>query len=225
MFSTLGAPVWKGLPDLCTDLFALALHLKGAREFGEEEALRKRVSELFTAMESLAKNLELSSDDVRDAKYALCAFIDEIILTSNAPFRDSWAGRPLQLEYFNDFSAGEEFYNKLATLRESNRTDALDVYYTCLALGFRGKYADLSGEEKIKTLLADVSAKLAAASSKEPKSLYQKFEEKVELPQVARRVPVWTVSTLAFLVLMLVFLVFSGCLDGRIADMNELLGR
>ena len=33
----------------------------------------------------------------------------------------SWADKPLQLAYFNDFSAGEEFYNKIDTLRGAKR--------------------------------------------------------------------------------------------------------
>ena len=52
------------------------------------------------------------------------AFSDPDDLLDVARIAEEWAGRPLQMEYFNDFTAGEEFYRKLEALRGS--TDQKD---------------------------------------------------------------------------------------------------
>src|SRR6185436_5696870 len=123
------------LPDLCGELLAFAMSLRRAADPGDAEALRQRIDEQFRALESKARQSDVPQEDVQQAKYAIAAFIDEMILTSNWALKDSWADRPLQLTYFNDFSAGEEFYNKIDTLRAAKKNSVIEVYYLCLALG------------------------------------------------------------------------------------------
>ena len=153
MAETAPATVQPALADLCGDLLAFALQLKRSSDPGDADAMRQKIDEQFRALESKARQADVPAEDVNLAKYAIAAFIDEMILTSSWPLKDSWADKPLQLAYFNDFAAGEEFYNKVETLRASKKNAVLEVYYLCLALGFRGKYVDLQGMEKKKVLM------------------------------------------------------------------------
>ena len=141
------------LADLCGDLLAFALQLKRSSDPGDADAMRQKVDEQFRTLELKARQADVPAEDVTQAKYAIAAFIDEMILTSSWGLKDSWADKPLQLAYFNEFSAGEEFYNKVDTLRGAKKMSVLEVYYLCLALGFRGKYVDLQGMEKKKVLM------------------------------------------------------------------------
>jgi type VI secretion system protein ImpK len=79
--------------------------------------------------------------------------MDEIILSSSFGLRDEWERMPLQLRLFGEHLAGEHFFTRLEALRldPHKNLELLEVYYTCLLLGFRGKYL-LEGQEKLDYL-------------------------------------------------------------------------
>lgn len=109
-----------------------------------------------------ARALRIAADDIEDAKYAFCAALDETILASSFPLRDSWERRPLQLLLFGDQLAGEHFFDKLEQLRlkGSERLQALQVFHMCLLLGFRGRYA-LDGADRLSYLAARLGDEIA----------------------------------------------------------------
>ena len=78
--------------------------------------------------------------DLADMRYAVVAFLDEQILKANWPGRNEWMSQPLQLVLFNQYTAGEHFFNRLRALLGEGRPDAVAAYQLCLALGFRGQY-------------------------------------------------------------------------------------
>src|ERR1051325_4966896 len=93
------------LADLCGDLLAFALQLKRSSDPGDAEVLRQKIDEQFRALETKARQADVPQEDVQQAKYAIAAFIDEMILTSSWGLKDSWADKPVHLGYFNEFSA------------------------------------------------------------------------------------------------------------------------
>jgi len=131
-----------------------------------------------------------------------------------------WAGSPLQLQYFNEFSAGEEFYNKLEGLRNSDdpkKLDVLEVYYLCLALGFKGKYADLKGMDKIKVLMEAIAKELRRARTKGIEGLSPSWEPKDQAAGAVKEFPVWMVVVACCAVLLILYFILSSVLGG-VAD-------
>jgi type VI secretion system protein ImpK len=130
------------LTDLATEisLFALGMHDRaGAAQFSSVHA---GAIKLLDEFESRAKAQKFDPGDIADSKYALAAFIDEVVLNADWAGREDWAENPLQLQYFGTYLAGEGFFEKLETLRSQAkiRSDVLRLYYQCLLLGFKGKY-------------------------------------------------------------------------------------
>ena len=76
------------------------------------------------------------------AKFAVVAFIDEIILLSDWEHRHQWAHELLQKSHFGTSNAGEVFFDKLDNLSsfDPGERDVREVYVYCLALGFVGKF-------------------------------------------------------------------------------------
>jgi type IV/VI secretion system ImpK/VasF family protein len=84
-----------------------------------------------------------------EALFAVCAWIDERIKNCSA-WRDSviWNGKPIVEEQsfvnYGPVQAGVEFFKKLDNLLSNNTPssiiDALEVYYLCLNLDFKGVY-------------------------------------------------------------------------------------
>jgi type VI secretion system protein ImpK len=84
------------------------------------------------------------------------------VLSSGNPVFANWPRLPLQAELFGHQLAGEIFFQELQKALTRNDSqevaDLLEVYYLCLLLGFKGRYAaggDLRGimssiQEKIR---------------------------------------------------------------------------
>jgi type VI secretion system protein ImpK len=76
------------------------------------------------------------------AKYALVSWIDEMLVETPWSGRDWWSNNVLEVEYFNTRLCNERFYTKAQEASAQSRRDALEVFYNCVILGFRGLYRD-----------------------------------------------------------------------------------
>lgn len=76
------------------------------------------------------------------AKYALVSWIDEMLLDAPWTGRDWWANNVLEVELFNTRLCNEQFFLKAREAATLSNRDALEVFYNCVVLGFRGLYQD-----------------------------------------------------------------------------------
>ena len=202
------------LAELAADVLTFAVHLRGAPE-PDADSLRAEVRRLVSAFDASARAAGKELAVVDAARYAMVAFLDEVVLTSSWGLRQEWSGRPLQMEYFNDFTAGEEFYNKLEALRGEGgqRSEALEIYGLVLGLGFRGKFAGVAGAEQAHQLRARIHAELSPAVGRQPLSPNWKVEAKAS--RLAKRTPAWVFATVAMGILLLVAVVLLFLLHGQ----------
>ena len=225
--STLDIPNFGGLPDLCAATLATAVQLRDVDEPKEDfEAFRARIKQLLADMESRAQQDGVPQQNIHLCKYALVALVDEVVLQSAWSFKDQWMGNPLQLEFFNDFNAGEEFYHRLDDLRHADdeRTrDVLEVYYLCLVLGFMGKFADRSGLEKRATLIEGLARELSAAHTTTREGLSPAWKPQDVAPAQRRQWPMWVAPLVCVGFLTITYLTLSWILDGSVTDLLEAL--
>lgn len=149
----------RNLPDLCAEFFALIVGLRRAIQFDNADQLRSKITRAFSSMKKEGLRRGIPEEELKEAQYILTAFIDETILISRWPHRDDWQDSPLQLEYFETFVAGEEVFDKLDKVRQNAaaKAELLEVYYSCLALGFQGRMSALpDGDQRLRTLLDEV---------------------------------------------------------------------
>jgi len=76
------------------------------------------------------------------AKYALVSWIDEVLVDADWEGRDWWSNNVLEMEYFKTRLCFEQFYRRAQEATTLARRDALEVFYVCVVLGFRGMYRD-----------------------------------------------------------------------------------
>ncbi len=191
-------------------------------------ALRSRFEDLFRSFESRAIRGGYTEGETGAAKYALAGTADEAILLSELPVKDEWYNRPLQMVFFDDFSAGETFYEKLDAAR-TNRTpkaaDVLEVFHLCLALGFKGKHGDARGAERRRVLMDAVAAEINQARGVTADSPLSPAGQSPEgSAGVPRRLgflaagPIWVVPLIVVVVLMLMLIVYGVRNDSLLAD-------
>jgi type VI secretion system protein ImpK len=76
------------------------------------------------------------------AKYAIVSWIDEMLVDTPWEGREWWSNNVLEVEQFNTRLCNERFYVRAQEASTLPRRDALEVYYVCVVLGFRGLYRD-----------------------------------------------------------------------------------
>lgn len=145
--------------------FDHALLLTQPEGVADVAALHRSAIDNVDAMEVAARKAGFNSENARLIKYALVAFIDEVAQARPGHVADYWVDHLLQRDYFNEVRAGENFFVHLEKLLGARRDDedaldVLQVYATCLFLGFRGKYVARSNERGFDTLCKRVEDKL-----------------------------------------------------------------
>jgi type VI secretion system protein ImpK len=125
----------------CVDLLTLAGQLAQGAVPSTAAQLRNTVHELFRSMAQKGADAGLVPEDLTDARYALVALFDEILVRTNWPGRSEWQASPLQFEQFHENTAGENFFNRADMLcNQPHRAHVLQIYFLCLSLGFQGRY-------------------------------------------------------------------------------------
>ncbi|MBC7797974.1 MAG: DotU family type IV/VI secretion system protein, partial [Pyrinomonadaceae bacterium] len=130
------------LVSLAAPVLDLILRIKAGIVAPSTE-LRPQVAALLAKFEERAGRFRHPDKITKLSKFALAAFVDETVLTNDFPLKDEWEKYPLQLEYFGEQLAGVKFFDRLeAMLKQMDAAvDAVEVYYVCMLLGFKGKYA------------------------------------------------------------------------------------
>src|SRR5690242_19865757 len=105
------------------------------------DTFRAEVAAKLKACDRAAQEAGLNERARDAARFAAVAWVDELVLVSAWAEKPRWQQMPLQREYFRTTNAGAEFYARLEALGEdeSGRA-ACELYYFCMALGFRGRY-------------------------------------------------------------------------------------
>ncbi len=88
------------------------------------------------------------------AKYALCAWIDALLIEAPWNGQGWWKDNCLEKKYFGRRDAHDAFFPRAVEAAGLGRKDALEVYYLAVVLGFRGFYADNDASYKASMISA-----------------------------------------------------------------------
>lgn len=126
--------------------------------------LRPKIKSLLDDFDQRAERYRFNHKIVQVAKFALAAFVDETVLTNDFQLKEEWERFPLQLEYFGEQLAGNKFFEKLeAMIRQIDQTaDAVEIYYVCMLLGFKGRYAVYEQDKLLKIMQQTADALVKA---------------------------------------------------------------
>ena len=130
------------------DFFAyIQLFQESPEQHRDAAGLRGQLLSLLEGFASHPAASSVSPVEREEARFALVAFADEMILRSAWSRRDEWLAEPLQLQLFRTNRAGDEFFERIARLR-AEQTDAREIFFLCLVFGFEGQYADRPAERR-----------------------------------------------------------------------------
>lgn len=143
------------LSDCFIDIFAYVTFFLRSVDVKQPscEQVKNDIRRLLAESDNYIVRGNFQRDDFDLARFAVCAWVDEVLLNSPWEQRSLWLKDQLQRFYYNTTDAGEEFFDRLSAIGLHQR-EVREVYYLCLALGFTGRYCHQGDEyqlEQIKT--------------------------------------------------------------------------
>jgi type VI secretion system protein ImpK len=178
--------------EVCAPALLLGVRLRWQQTSGDSDALTHRIEEMLDRIEERLRAAGLAQSDVADVVFALVAFLDESVVCSEWEYKTEWRSSPMQFKRFGRDDAGEEFFARLRAVRGERvvRADVLQIYYLCLVLGFKGRYA-LLPERELEALRGDVGGQLRRLEGRERSPLAPHGRTGDELAQVVKQIPFW----------------------------------
>jgi type VI secretion system protein ImpK len=129
------------LTDLFMELIAYVAYFNrsvAARRPAFDQ-IKADIRRLMSDIENRLQRTEIAPDEFDLARFAVVAWVDETILSSDWQHREAWQKESLQRLYYQTADAGELFFERLNMIGPHQR-DVREVYYLCLAMGFKGRY-------------------------------------------------------------------------------------
>jgi type VI secretion system protein ImpK len=155
---------------------------------------------LLGQSEAGLKKSDCPPGDYDQARFIVCAWIDESILGSAWQERGQWQRETLQLTYYNTSDAGVEAFERLNQLGFDQK-EVREVYYVCLSLGFKGRFIN-QGDEFLLDQLRSSNLKILTAGTGTSLTQGELFPEAypaqvAEIPQAASRFPIPVIVAVA----------------------------
>lgn len=215
------------LLQAATPLLVLAGRLRATRAHPDVGGLRRQALEEIRRFEDRARAAGVASETVVAARYALCAALDEAVLSTPWGNQSEWAAQTLLVQLHREAWGGEKFFDMLERISDdpARHIDLMELQYACLALGFGGKYQVLErGQARLDEIRHDLYRKIRAFRGTPESELSAHWRGIVDQRNpVIRYVPWWVVGALALAIIVGGFIYFDTRLGSLASPVNARL--
>jgi type VI secretion system protein ImpK len=210
-------------------LLVLAGRVRTTLAQSEIGGLRRQSLEAIRTFEERAGSAGVRSETVLSARYALCATLDEAVLSTPWGAQSDWASQTLLVTLHREAWGGEKFFEMLERISRdpARHIDLMELQYACLALGFTGKFQVLDrGQNQLADIQRDLYQKIRAHRGN-PESELSPHWRGVEnrRNRVIRYVPWWVVGAAALVALTGAFIYFHARLGALASPVHEQLAQ
>ncbi len=178
-------------------LLMSAIQLKDTLSNSDPNAVRKRMSAEMRAFDQNAKNFGVSISQTNAARYLLCTFVDEIVMTTPWGSQSGWSGRSLLSEFYGETFGGEKVFTVIdRAMREPDKHSLLlELAYLILSLGFEGQYRVRDGG-KLKIIQDSLYQAVRRQTPNAGKTLspHWRGEEGSRSDRLMKLVPLWMIA-------------------------------
>jgi len=174
-----------------------ATQLKDTLTNADPSAVRTRMSSEMRAFDKNAKNFGVSIPQTNAARYILCTFIDEIVMSTPWGAQSGWSKRSLLSEFYGETSGGAKVFTVIdrAQNEPGSYNLLLELSYMVLALGFEGQYRIRNGGE-LKKIQDNLFHSIRMQKAAEEKTLSPNWrgEEQNRSDRFIKIVPLWIIA-------------------------------
>lgn len=144
------------------------------------------------------------------AKFCMCTFIDETVMTMSWGRNSAWAQNSLQSHFYHETFGGEHFYTLLdeSVANMIEMVYVVELQYLCLSLGYQGKYRVTKNAEQLIESLRD---KLGLALQHHHGRRDKRLSHNLQVVDVSSEttkfeLPIWVTASIAGALLVASFI-------------------
>jgi type VI secretion system protein ImpK len=211
------------LVQAASTLLLLAGQLRQTPSHADVAGLRRHVLDEIRRFESRARE-HAPQEVVMAARYALCAALDEAVLSTPWGGHSEWAQQSLLIALHREAWGGQKFFDMLDRISPDpgRHIDLMELQYLCLAVGFAGKYqiAD-RGSAQLSDVQHALYRKIRDQRGRSPTELSLRWKGREDRRNpVLRYVPWWVAGAAALAVLSITFVVLYSRLASAAAPVH-----
>jgi len=153
----MGEPTADAMYRACADVLTAAAQIGNGWGAPPAATLRNDMVAHLRQFVTRCREAGIPDAETAEARYAIVAFIDDRVLKESAwAGRAEWMSNPLQLQFFREYAAGENFFGRMRALAQRGAPFwALEAYYLCISLGFVGAVPGSGGAAASPRAFAD----------------------------------------------------------------------
>ena len=215
------------LATAASPLLVLMSQIRGLPAHADVNGLHQQVIGRIQKFEADANNAGVPSEQIISARYALCAAIDETVLSTPWGSESIWSTHTLLTTFHKETWGGEKFFQILERLKANAHAnlDLLELMYLCLALGFEGKYKiQERGQIQLANIMDETYRLIRQVRGEVERGLsphWRGVEDKRN--PLVRYVPLWVVASVLVAVLLGIFISFRFSLARAGQPIDEVL--
>jgi type VI secretion system protein ImpK len=200
-------------------LLAAAVRIGSSRASPpDSEQLRRAMVEAVREFEKRALATGLDTRSLRAARYALCATIDDMVLSTPWGSTSSWGAQSLTSIFHNEVSGGERFFDILEDMQKDlgRHSEVVELMYFCASLGFEGRYRVMPrGIAALTELRDSIYRTIRQRRGDFERDLSPRWKGlNLGYKPLAQRVPIWMLALGTLGIACLIYMLFSFSLSG-----------
>lgn len=215
------------LLQAASPLLLLAGRLRGSIAPMDVGGLRRHAMDALRRFEDQARGAGVPNETVMAGRYALCASLDEAVMSTPWGGQSEWAQNPLLVTLHREAWGGEKFFDVLDRVAKepAKFTDLLELQYLCLVFGFAGKYhVRERGHDQLLEVQRTLFRRIAEQRETPPQELslhWRGLED--QRHRVVRVVPAWVVAAAAVAILAITYTYYYSTLADAAAPVQRAL--
>lgn len=198
--------------DAAARLLLIAGQLRDTISHPDPEGLRDQVAREVTNFENQARTEGVNSEQLFTARYLICTFLDEIVLSTPWGCQSGWSSQTLLSKFHNETGGGEKFFQILERLQQepARNVELLELIFVCLSLGFVGKYrVQAGGQARVNDIQLQLMQTIHLQRGDFERDLSPHWRgEELRRNTLSRYLPLWVVGAIGGLSLFIVFFGF-----------------
>ena len=212
------------LVQAASPLLMVAGQVRGSATPMDVPGLRRYALEEIRGFEERARASGIKNEIVLAARYALCASLDEAVLSTPWGAQSEWAQHPLLVAFHREAWGGEKFFDMLDRISADPEQyiGLMQLQYLNIALGFAGKYQMMErGHERLSDIRQDLYRRIRShdgAGDAELSLQWRGLEDRRN--RLIRYLPWWVVGAAALAVLAVTFATYYALLGNRAAPIQ-----
>ncbi|MDP4537674.1 type VI secretion system protein TssL, long form [Alkalimonas collagenimarina] len=207
------------------DLFSLIGPIRSTASHPDVMGLKGHCIELIQQYEQRLKLRGIGADEIRNARYCLCSFIDESVLNTNWGSDSDWASFSLLSNFYQETFGGAYFFTLLdnALMDPKTHIQLIELMYLCLSFGFVGKMRIAEqGYEQLNAIKDRVYKAIKSERGEPPRELAPDWQSSVLVVDRSHEsFPLWVICSVVAALLLCGYLYLSYLINERSDHVNR----